>query len=282
MKKCDPCTLVDLEKEIYQSKYAYMKLTEERIKRLRFGYTCDPNVEYKLKALTKNLEVLEHEERVLTLGASPCLSPRELQKLLERNRKLTTTCDLQNRLDLIQDKSNFDTWIKDNPGCVGREEYEKWAYYVCGKLNISIIRKDLVCDLVFEITREIIPCNILLAIEAYKEACKLDLDISRTREECLINFKLLHEKVECDLDFNTYVKLNQCNVSFDIIREVYENGCRLNVDDLGEVVVESQIASYKVNDLESNINIQEYKELVGVVPTKTKETFLSEYQLNKR
>ncbi|MCA9397879.1 hypothetical protein KC573_03540 [candidate division WWE3 bacterium] len=245
-EKCCICYDPKLDALIYQSKATLENLSNEIVKSLSYGYSCDKNAKPKMDLLQNYLYVLEDENRKIALGGKPCLNCYVLQSLAEKVRKLTTSCNIALRKDLIIDRSEEEAWIAENPYCVSREKWERIAHIVCEAFNLDIkiveVTKDCdldlevmsvetVCDLTFEIVRNIIPCDIILAISAYQEACDLGLTITRSEEECKIDFDLLVEEVNCDLDLKAYQKLIECNLSFDVIKTVYENGCSFNIGD---------------------------------------------------
>lgn len=245
-EKCCICYDPKLDALIYQSKATLEKLSNEIVKALSYGYSCDKKAESKMDLLQNYLYVLEDENRKIALGGKPCLNCYVLQALAEKVRKLTASCNMGQRKDLIVDKSGVDLWLIDNPYCVSRKKWERIANIVCEAFNLDIEIKNITddcdlsldimsmetaCDLTFEIVRNLIPCDIMLAISAYNEACDLGLEITRSEEECKIDFDLLVEEVECDLDLKAYQTLIECNLSFDIIKTVYENGCSFNIGD---------------------------------------------------
>lgn len=247
-----------MDELIYQSKEKLEQLSDNRIKVLYYGYSCDKKAEDKIKILDNYIRVMEDENRKILLGGKACLDCDKLQRLAEKVRYITTSCDLEARRDLVIDKSKLDAWLVKYPFCASYEKWEKFAYRVCGLLNLEvraeridcevdfeIFSTEQVCNLVFDITREQIPCDIMIAISVYRQACDLDFKISRTEKECRLDFKLLHSEVECDLDFKTYRKLIECNLSYDVIRTVYENGCSFTIGDSVELV--SPLNSYPIN-----------------------------------
>jgi len=243
-KACCICYNPELDKLIYECKHKLDELSESVIRSLYYGYACDNKAEGKIKLINNYITVLEEENRKTTLGGKPCLDCNNLQKLAEKVRQLTHTCDIEYRKDLEVDKSGLDAWLLKYPQCVSYEKWERLAYKICGLLNLDIEVKKVdcdidldvfsteqICNLAFDITRKIIPCDVMIAISIYKQACDLDLKITRTEKECKIDFDILHSKVNCDLDFEAYKKLVDCNLSFDIIKTVYENNCSFTIGD---------------------------------------------------
>lgn len=259
-KKCCVCYNPELDELIYQSKVKLEQLSDNRIKVLYYGYSCDKTAEEKIKTLSNYIHVLEDENRKILLGGKECLNCDNLQRLAEKVRGLTASCDIDERRDLMVDKSGVDAWLVKYPFCASYEKWEKFAYRVCGILNIQvhaekvecdvdfeIFSKEQVCNLAFDITREQIPCDIIMALSVYRQACDLDFTIKRNLQECKVDFKLLHSEVDCDLDFKTYRKLIECNLSYDVIRTVYENGCSFTIGEGESAQLVSPLNSYPVS-----------------------------------
>lgn len=249
-KKCCVCYNPELDELIYQSKEKLEDLSEQKVKSLFYGFSCDKKAEDKIKILNNYIKVLEDENRRIVLGGEPCLNCDNLQRLAEKVRVLVISCDLEMRRDLTVDNSNFDAWVAQNPTCVAYETWERLAYRVCGLLNIEVkileeitcdvdfkvFTEEQVCNLAFEVSRSIIPCDVMVALSVHRQACDLNFKINRTEEECKIDFKILSTEVECDLDYKMYRRLIECNLSYDIIRTVYENDCTFNVGDPVQLV----------------------------------------------
>lgn len=246
VKEC-VCYNVDFDQLIYQSKSALNILSQKRAESRSLGYSFTGDD--KLETLRGYLRVLNDEEENIILGGKACLDCNNLQKLAESVRRLSATCDLSSRKDQKVDYSAEAAWITKNPYCVSREKWEKLAYQVCGELKLNISAVETVCDITFEIVRKLIPCDIMVSIAVYKQQCDLDLHISRTEEECEIDFEILSEETNCDLDLKTYKTLVANNFSYDIIRNVYENGCTLELNDSAEVAIVTPLRTYQVKDL---------------------------------
>lgn len=245
-EKCCICYDPDLDKLIYQSKEALERFSIEGVKARFNGFSCDKKADHKSDLLQNYLRVLEDEYRKISLGGEPCIDCKDLQTLSERVRKLSASCNLDMRRDVIVDLSGEEAWIAQNPYCVSREDWERLAYIVCAEFKLDIVltevgedcdldlevtRVEQMCDITFEIIRKIIPCDIMIALSIREEMCDLSLTVTRTEEECELDFNILISEVECDIDLETYIKLVECNLSFDVIKTVYENGCSFEIDE---------------------------------------------------
>lgn len=245
------CTCYDLsfDKLIYQSKFTLNTLSQRRADARTLGYSFTPEAELKLETLRSYLHVLDDEYENIILGGKPCLDCNKLQSLAEKTRLLSLSCDVSDRKDQQVDSSAEAAWIAKNPYCVSREKWERLAYKVCGDLKLSLNSVETVCDITFELIRKLIPCDIMVSIAVYKQQCDLDLHISRTEEECEIDFEILSSETTCDLDLKTYKTLIENNMSYDVVRNVYENGCTLELNDSAEVMLVTPMRKYNVKEL---------------------------------
>lgn len=241
---------MSFDKLIYQSKFTLNTLSQRRADARTLGYSFTPEAELKLETLRSYLHVLDDEYENIVLGGKPCLDCNKLQRLAEKTRLLSLSCDTSDRKDQKTDSSAEAAWIAKNPYCVSREKWERLAYKVCGDLKLSLSSVEAVCDITFELIRKLIPCDIMVSIAVYKQQCDLDLHINRTEEECDIDFEILSTETTCDLDLKTYKTLIANNMSYDVIRNVYENGCTLELNDSAEVMLVTPMRKYEVNEFQ--------------------------------
>lgn len=250
---------------IYQSKATLEGLSDKIVKSKFYGYSITHDAWTRVDLLQNYLRVLEDENRKLALGGSPCLSSYKLQSLAEKVRGLTTTCDINGRKDLIKedDPITKNSWIAQNPYCVSRERWEKIAYIICDafnlqinivedtedcKLDMEVLSVEEVCDITFEIVRNLIPCDIIVALSVYHEMCDLDLNITRTLDESELDCNILVNDLQIDLDQQLYRELVSANISFDIIKTVYENGCSFNINN-GDVELVTPMSAHSLSKL---------------------------------
>lgn len=258
---CYPCYDQDLDALIYQSKVTLESLSNEIVKAKSFGFSCDANAEYKVKMLNIYLRLLEDDYRKLALGGNLCLTDYKMQSLIEKVRKLTTSCNIIGRRDVTVDESGEDAWIAQNPYCVSRETWEKIAYKVCDAFNITLTSTEQVCDLGFEIVRNIIPCDVMVAFSVYEEMCNLGFTVTRTEDECQIDFDILVSETNCDINFATYKELISENLTYDVIKTVVVLGMNFEISGDGVQIV-TPLSKYPVTSLGSkNPDIQVLKDL---------------------
>lgn len=147
------CNDVDFDQLIYQSKIALNTLSQKRADSKFLGYSFTPDADLKLESLRNYERILDDEYLNISLGGKPCLNCNTLQKLAEKIRKLSTTCNLSLRRDQKVDTSGEASWVAKNPFCVSREKWERLSYQVCGELKLSISSVETVCDITFDIIR---------------------------------------------------------------------------------------------------------------------------------
>lgn len=193
-------------------------------------------------------EVLQKEYENIREGFKPCLKQDQLDCIKDFVLKITgPLCKKSNR-ELGIDESNKTKWLIDHPYCVAYDEWEKWSYYICGRLNIDFkIEKKKTCDFTLELTRKIIPCNILVYIQAQKKSCDLGIKLDIDKDRCKAELSILRSEVECDLNLHTYIELKKCNVNFDMIKEVYKCNLKLNINSKLEPVLVTDLNEYALD-----------------------------------
>lgn len=247
---------VKLDKHIYSSKNRLDMFSNSLMKYKYYGYSLKPNLIEDMALLQSYKGILEDELLNHTLGGKGCLYSKDLQSLLEKVSRLTVSCNIEQRKDLkiFSTQESRDKWVAQNPHCVSRERWEKLAYIVCDSINLdlTVIDNTMMCDITFELIRDIISCDLMVALSVREEACDLNLEVSRSEKECEIDFKLLKESIDCNLTLESYKKLVANNFTYDIIYTVYENGCTLEIGDTIELV--TPINRYNVNNIKFNSN----------------------------
>jgi hypothetical protein len=228
-KTCCVCQDIDIEDLIYQCKSSLDVLAEKRVNSRKYGTPF--NAHDKIKQLESYLPIFEDERFNILSGGKECLTCDKLQLLAEKTRKITASCEKSPRRNLKVDTSGVDKYIVGNPYCVSREKWEELAYRVCREFKLELTSVETKCDITFELIRKLIPCDIMVSIAVYKQQCDLGLKVTRNEDECKLDFEILTSEVPCDLDLKTYKTLIDNNFSYDIIRNVYENGCTIELDD---------------------------------------------------
>lgn len=261
---CCNCYDPELDKLIYEIKFALNKLSDEIVKAKCYGFSCDKHAEEKVERLSSYQGALEREYQLISLGGTPCLDCGALESFVAKIKPLTASCDLDCRIDYSSDDSNELVWIAANPNCVSKERYEG---LVCETLDlcklelkvkeilpepcsVSIEVTEQECNLAFEITKNIIPCDVMVAVSAYSAACKLEYEVKRTEIECDLDYSILIEKVEdCSISLSVYKRLVSCNLTYDIIKTVLDNNCTFEIDDATPMLV-TPMSKYRLDSFD--------------------------------
>lgn len=233
---------------IYNAK---LKIEEESISLVNFLKFGD-EVLYpvsKYDELIELTKILEEDYKNELRGFKKCLSNKETLSLVDKILKITgKPCHTSTR-DLTVDLSKRNKWVSQNPMCVSYQDWEKWSYYICGKLNIDFKVTRKVCDFTLELTRKIIPCDILVYIQAKKKACDMNIKLDINKDRCKAELKILRQDANCDLSLKLYTELKKCNVSFDMIKKVYSCGLKLKME-AEEVVLVTDLNEYALSCIE--------------------------------
>lgn len=221
-----------------------------------------------------------------------CYNKQELKKYNDLLNSFLFDCQVAYK-EIDINNSNRESWEKNNPGCVGRKQWEKLAYKICYQYKLDIIvedsptcdieisteKMDNICNIAFDITKNIIDCQVLTAISVQQKMCDLNITVERTKDECILDYKILIEKYDsCELSLKEYVTLIDENFSFEIISAIYDKKLSLEVTSEG-VYLKSPINNYLIGE---DIKFKEV-----IVDSKTKDiifpdNILSEYNITNK
>lgn len=266
------CSSVDIENLILESKVAEHNYGKEIKSELYHGWTCDVDAKKKTDKLQTYRSLLEDEYFNTSLGGEACLDCDQLQLLYEKTKKLTVSCDIINRPDLVVGKDNWDLWVAQNPYCIAREKWEYLAYDILCDLQIevSIMDKSEICDLTLDIIREEISCDLVVALDICNKKCDINADVCITEQQCQLEFEKLICNKECEagLTFcvtqtgnpfsqDTYNELVDLGISPTVINTIFESGSCITIEG-EEPILHTTSNSYNIDSIrltnEINLN----------------------------
>lgn len=209
-----------------------------------------------------------------------CLNKTELVKYNDIVKTLTYDCNILTPKVIIT-SNNKEQWEENNPECISRKQWEKIAYKICNKykIEISIEKINTVCDIAFEITKNIIDCDILPIISLQQKLCDLNIIFEKNTAQCKIDYLLLLEKYPtCNMSLNNYKTLNNSGYSFEMITSLYNKNVELEVDENNNIILTTPINKYILpHDIQFN----------GVIATSSQNvrelgTLLDSYNINEK
>lgn len=248
---CSIHTYRSIDELTYKIKERLVQLSNMKIRSLFYGY----HSEYKIDDETNKLTILKKSLDRIKVSflhiQKSCLSDETIQKIVEKANKIISKSPCpKKRVDVQIGDENIKAYLMTGPRCVSYDTWNEFSRYICGKVGFQITAERQICDITFEIARNIISCNLLYALSVRKEMCDLNYKVARTKDECKIDYKLLLEKnPSCDLEFKSYLSyVHNHNLSFPIINEIYASGLTLAEED-GEAVICTPLNNYKLTQI---------------------------------
>lgn len=253
------------EKIAQHSKYLICKL--------RWGYGCKADIneaDYE-KLLSYKYSILRFYQS-LREGYEPCLCPEEIQSIIEKSLDLVdiSCCTSPNRKDILIDKSKFDLWVLENPGCVAYDNWERGLINACPKVGITVKSVKKSCDILSTVKLVDDKCKFLYTVSVYSvaDSC-IKVKTKVDRKECKLKYDALVKEYNCSLSFSSYLKLIECNMTAEVIGSFLS--CGLGVDynvknGCPEVKVATQTLSLcdtKVNIFSTSVDDALLKEFSG-------------------
>lgn len=214
---------------------------------------------------------------LLNVAITDCLSKTELEQYNSIIKTLTFDCKTSTPKVRVN-SSNKELWEELNPECINRKQWERIAYKICNKykLDISSEKIETICNIAFDITKNIIDCKLLSVLSLHQKLCELNIFLELSKDVCKIQHSLLIEKYPtCDISLKDYITLIKCNYSFDMISEVYDNNCKIEIDKNNVMLITSS-CSYNLN------NDLKFAEVIAKDNTDCKKLkiILEEYNIN--
>lgn len=239
MNKCCECPEIcssfdvkKLDELLYGLNLKLAELSDKKLKNLFYGYYSTFNLDKDINKLSILRKAIIRHKLGFYSSEGSCICNDNLQRIVEKVVKEIgkVTCPIQRR-DVLIDESKLEEYLLSKPACVSYDTWNKFARGLCGDIGFTLTAEKEVCDLTFDISREVIPCNLLYTLSIYKEMCDLDYKVNRTDDECKIDFDILAERY-CNLnltfkDYHTLVK--DCNMSLNTIDQCYKANLELIV-----------------------------------------------------
>lgn len=160
--------------------------------------------------------------------------------------------------DVKVDDSREQEWIMNNPGCISREEWEKFTYKICPRINFRVVSVKEAAKFIKDIKVNYIneSCPILYTISIAQLAAKKNCyDVSvKSIEDCKRDYKVLVNEVGCNFDFDVYAKLLECNLSNKVITKLVECGLDLGYSPTtNTAIIITEQGEYNLADIDINI-----------------------------
>ena len=185
---------------------------------------------------------------LLNTAHKECFNKIEFQQYSDIVKGLTYDCTTSTP-KVIVNSTNKEQWEELNPDCINRKQWERIAYKICNKykLDISTEKIETICNIAFDITKNIVDCKLLSVLSVHQKLCELNITLEVSKESCKIQHNLLVEKYPtCDITLKDYITLTKCNYSFDIISEVYNNNCKIEINK-SSILLITPSCSYDLN-----------------------------------
>lgn len=274
----------DVDEFSLKIKNEVFKLSKSYIGYLENRYSCDLLYEQKINDQINRLTtygcILERIKDQFLSNNNTCLNSESFRCLIEKINNIIGRNCISDLVDYNINKDSEEEWVIKCPFCRTYENWEKWAKFFAGKLNLELnSNTEVLPNLILEISRKIITPNVLLAISAYTEVRNnLNLEVSRSVDEIKLDFQLLLEKVPSfDLNLSLYTELiNNHKLSFDMVKTIYDEGLSLELCE-EEVQLKTPVNAYTLSELSGNIN-PSYLRKFGMDTTINKKDLLQDYK----
>ena len=154
---------------------------------------------------------------------SCCVCYEELGLAMEYIRQLVGECSPL-RIDLIEDHSNYDEWVLNNPDRVAREVWEECLYAKCSPITYKIVqvlnKEGKNCTIIYDLVRSIHDCDLKYTIVDKTKNCQIEYDIlKRTVKDCTItydDFVIMHS---CGITVEAINKSHNCGATMEVARK---------------------------------------------------------------
>ena len=273
-------SLWELDALLYNLKLELIKLSEDNLPFLKFKYKKSTDEE--IVKISFYIYSLQYVTNRLSADRTVCLCPDELGKLYSKAEEtlgsIKNIYELEDRKDVTIDLTKELEWIKNNPYCSSREDWERLSFVLCRDLKVEITATELKCNFTFDVVKEEITCDVLTALSIAEKACKLNVIIKRTDEQCKAEWKVFLEQYPGTINFKTYKSaLNNHNLTFEAIKAIYDAGLTLGLNKLGTCYLKTNLTSYDLSDISfSNLITSQSINSSNLIST-TKQTDLKKF-----
>lgn len=264
--------------------------SKSRINNYLYGYPYNSNKDNLIQQLHTYKVILDRYRISIFYNEKPCLCSCKLHGIFEKIKKITgKDCTKKCRTDVMVGENTG--WMLNNPQCVARANWEKFAYKLCFELSMDVELMSIedLCDIAYDLSTKEMSCDVVAAFSVYNHICTITndidifskncnftFDVNKTKKECEVKWQELVTKQNCDLTFKKYMELLDCKLNHSIIAEVYGNKLRLDViDNKPHLITKSN--SYNICDLKFKEMITEECETLNFKPEIT--NYLNSYNL---
>jgi hypothetical protein len=250
---CYALRLSDLQSVLLRTDYTISKYGANVEQKAKWGYPCNDLTEVEYYKLQSYRDVIKDYYDAIRLGYNPCLSYKEIQRVIEFAKKLNDFVGCSVELaDQWVDKSSFDY----NQSCVPYELWEKAMFIRMPKLAPKVTLKQCLrfaFDLSVTLDRKIVYQLLYDISVEQRPACDIQYKVKVDTERCHIEYDKIVKANKCDLEYTTYVALRECGLSYDLISELTECGVDVRYDkNNNEIYFETlQGNNYNLADLHS-------------------------------
>jgi hypothetical protein len=96
---------------------------------------------------------------------------------------------------------------------------------------IDVSKKEKICDLAFDISKNVIDCDVLTVISIQQKLCDLNIQIEPSKKQCEAEHKILIEAhPTCTLTKKDYTTLISRNYNYCGISMIFDKGLEFTVD----------------------------------------------------
>ena len=163
-----------IDELVYKLKDKLQQLSYKKIKALKYNYFCEEDIDEQVNEINIFIRSLNRIKTSFLHIERYCLPEDRIQAIIEKSIKIAgkTPCP-KNRLDINIDDTQLNKYLLSAPRCVSYDTWNKFSRNLCGKLGFTLKVEKEMCDISFEITRNIISCNLMYALSIKRDLCNL-------------------------------------------------------------------------------------------------------------